>query len=137
MELKRGKLTLPRDERLIFANGMSTSVTSDGRGNPLEKTFDGSPVSEAEYDSLGNLTKLVDKRREICYNYSYNAYGNVSKIEERKLSNNDLICTTSFEYDSVVKEAERLGLNGFTQDKGCENSSLTPDFSVLYDEALD
>ena len=35
---------------------------------------------------------------------------------------------TSFEYDSVVEAALRAGLKGFMQQKGCENSSYTPDF---------
>ncbi len=35
---------------------------------------------------------------------------------------------TSFEYDSVVEEARRLGINGFIQEKGCETSELTPEF---------
>ena len=42
---------------------------------------------------------------------------------------------TSFEYDSVVKEAERLGLNGFVQEKGCETDDLTPDFDFVFETA--
>jgi uncharacterized Fe-S radical SAM superfamily protein PflX len=41
---------------------------------------------------------------------------------------------TAFEYDSVVSEAERLGLDGFLQEKGCENSEMTPDFSKIFQE---
>lgn len=35
---------------------------------------------------------------------------------------------TSFEYNSVVKEALRLGFNGFMQEKSSANPSYTPDF---------
>ena len=35
---------------------------------------------------------------------------------------------TSFEYDSVVNHAVELGLDGFTQEKGCENEKFTPNF---------
>lgn len=35
---------------------------------------------------------------------------------------------TSFEYDSVVFEAARLGLKGFMQQKGCAEASFTPNF---------
>lgn len=41
---------------------------------------------------------------------------------------------TSFEYDSVVKEARLLGLDGFIQLKGCETAALTPDFTKISDE---
>ena len=35
---------------------------------------------------------------------------------------------TSFEYESVVNYALELGLDGFVQEKGCENEKFTPDF---------
>lgn len=35
---------------------------------------------------------------------------------------------TSFEYDSVVNHAVELGLDGFIQEKGCENEKFTPNF---------
>ena len=39
---------------------------------------------------------------------------------------------TSYEYDAVLKRAVELGLDGFTQQKGCETALLTPDFSQIY-----
>ncbi len=39
---------------------------------------------------------------------------------------------TAFEYDSVVSEADMLGLDGFIQEKGCETDEMTPDFSKVY-----
>lgn len=39
---------------------------------------------------------------------------------------------TGFEYDSVLGEAEKLGLDGFFQQKGCETNAETPDFSKIY-----
>ena len=39
---------------------------------------------------------------------------------------------TSFEYDDVVREAVRLGLDGFIQEKGCETAEFTPDFDKIY-----
>ncbi len=35
---------------------------------------------------------------------------------------------TSFEYDKVVDRCAELGLEGFTQEKGCDNLDMTPDF---------
>ncbi len=35
---------------------------------------------------------------------------------------------TTFEYDKVVSHCADLGLEGFTQEKGCENLDMTPDF---------
>ncbi len=35
---------------------------------------------------------------------------------------------TSFEYDSVLKEAERLGFDGFMQGRASANKRFTPDF---------
>ncbi len=41
---------------------------------------------------------------------------------------------TSFEYDSVLKEARRLGFDGFTQGAESANSSFTPNFSEIFIE---
>lgn len=35
---------------------------------------------------------------------------------------------TTFEYDKVVTHCADLGLEGFTQEKGCDNLDMTPDF---------
>lgn len=35
---------------------------------------------------------------------------------------------TSFEYESVVEEADRLGFRGFTQEKGSADAAFTPNF---------
>ena len=35
---------------------------------------------------------------------------------------------TTFEYDKVVTHCAELGLEGFTQEKGCENLDMSPDF---------
>ena len=37
---------------------------------------------------------------------------------------------TSFEYSSVVKEVERLGFDGFIQEKSSANAKYTPDFII-------
>ncbi len=39
---------------------------------------------------------------------------------------------TAFEYESVVNEAVKLGLNGFTQNKGCATAELTPSFDEIF-----
>lgn len=38
---------------------------------------------------------------------------------------------TKMEYNSVLKRAEELGLNGFSQDKSSADSSYTPDFDLV------
>ena len=35
---------------------------------------------------------------------------------------------TTFEYDKVTEKCAELGLEGFTQEKGCETLDMTPDF---------
>lgn len=35
---------------------------------------------------------------------------------------------TTFEYNKVIDECIRLGINGFSQEKGSDNLSMTPDF---------
>lgn len=35
---------------------------------------------------------------------------------------------TTFEYRKVLDACQRLGFEGFTQEKGCENEEMTPDF---------
>ncbi len=41
---------------------------------------------------------------------------------------------TSFEYDSVLKEAQRLGFDGYTQGADSATSSFTPNFSEIFIE---
>ncbi len=41
---------------------------------------------------------------------------------------------TSFEYDSVLREAEKLGFDGFTQDASSANAAFTPNFSENFIE---
>jgi putative pyruvate formate lyase activating enzyme len=38
---------------------------------------------------------------------------------------------TAFEYDSVLEEAARLGLTGFSQGKEAANRAFTPDFTGI------
>ncbi len=37
---------------------------------------------------------------------------------------------TSYEYNCVAREAEKLGFDGFLQEKGCADSSYTPSFDL-------
>ncbi len=59
---------------------------------------------------------LVSVMRQ--YTPCYNAFD--YKELSRKL--------TTFEYDKVVEKCAELGLEGFTQLKGCETLDMTPDF---------
>ena len=63
---------------------------------------------------------LVSVMRQYTPSFNCSDYGEL----DRKV--------TSFEYESVVKEAARLSLSGFMQEKGCESSELTPDFDDIY-----
>ena len=90
-----------------FANGYTTVVTSDSRGNPIRKTVNGSEVSTAEYDECGNIVSLIDKLKGVCYNYTYDEYGDVIKVEERKTSNNSLIDTQTVTYADSRRQISR------------------------------
>lgn len=69
-------------------------------------------------DWLGGLENppLVSVMRQ--YTPAYSAV-NFPEINRR---------LTTFEYDKVVNYCADLGLNGFTQMKGCETLDMTPDF---------
>ncbi len=64
-------------------------------------------------------TALVSIMRQYTPSFNRSPYAELN----RKL--------TSFEYDEVVDFANSLGLEGFTQEKGCESEKFTPDFKKI------
>lgn len=80
-----------------YGNGNTVEIISDARGNPTSKIVNGTIVSVAEYDALGNIIKLLDNRKNVCYNYSYNTKGNLTKVEEKNGA--ALVNRLSFSYD--------------------------------------
>ena len=71
--------------KAVYATDEETVVKTDGRDNPTEKRYNGSIVSEASYDELGNVAELIDKVKDVCYSYSYNTDGNITNIKETKM----------------------------------------------------
>lgn len=84
-----------------YGNGYTTVVTSDSRGNPTKKTVNNTVVSQATYDEQGNITKLVDNRKGVCYTYTYNRKGYLVKVEEKNTSSNAVLNTRTLTYDEV------------------------------------
>ena len=64
-------------------------------------------------------TALVSIMRQYTPSFNRSPYPELN----RKL--------TSFEYDEVVKFAVEIGLEGFTQEKGCESEEFTPNFKKV------
>jgi RHS repeat-associated protein len=83
-----------------YANGYQSVVTNDSRGNPKTKTISGSEISTAEYDELGNVTKLIDKIRNVCYTYTYNKNGKLTRVDETRLDDGSLLGYQVYSYDT-------------------------------------
>lgn len=72
---------------------------------------------------LGSLSEFRDKVL-ISLMRQYYPCGEAEKFPEinRRL--------TTFEYRKVLDECERLGFDGFMQEKGADNGEMTPDFDL-------
>ena len=79
----------------VFATGEKNRVTTDILGNPIISTYTDKnnvekTVSNATYDSVGKIKRIVDNERGVWYNYIYNAKGNVTRIYEADTNGNTL-----------------------------------------------
>ena len=108
-----------------------------------------SQVGACKYGEDGVLKSGIIVRHLVlpsCRTDSINVLGRISEM----LPKNDILvsimsqytpefagdCTfkelkrrvTSFEYDCVLREAERLGLSGFSQSRSSASGSYTPNF---------
>ncbi len=118
-----------------YANGNSITVKHDQSGNPVRKTVNGTVVSTAEYDARGNLRKIVDKIRNICYNYYYNSVGTLVRIEQRQDSDNAHRSTKFFEYDSQNRLLNEYNSQGNVEKnyiyKKTSSGAISPDNVLL------
>ncbi|MBR5786599.1 MAG: hypothetical protein IKY41_07895 [Clostridia bacterium] len=96
-----------------YASGEKNTVVTDIFGNPIvsyyeDKNHVNRTISSATYDSVGKVTELVDNERGVCYKYTYDKKGNVTKIIEVD-SNGTVLATNTFVFDAN----ERLTANTF------------------------
>ena len=49
----------------------------------------------------------IDKLKGVWYNYTYDEYGDVINVEERKVSNNSLVGTQTVTYDDSRRQISR------------------------------
>ncbi len=92
-----------------YASGEKSSVITDILGNPITSTYMDKnkvvhTISNATYDSAGKVKQLVDNERGVCYNYTYDAKGNVIRIVEKDAASGAVLTTNDFVFD----ENERL-----------------------------
>ncbi len=103
-----------------YASGEKNKTTTDILGNPILSTYtdkSGSTqtISNAIYDSVGKVKRLVDNERGVCYNYSYDSNGNVIRIVETDSNNGDFISTNTFVFDSSDRlTSKKFGNVGHT-----------------------
>ncbi len=88
-----------------YANGYTSVVEYDKFGNPTKKTINGNTISTANYDSRGNIFKLVDNLKGVCYDYSYDGNGNLIRVNEKEGSS--LVDYKSFTYDNQNRPLTR------------------------------
>ena len=98
----------------VFATGEKNRVTTDIFGNPVVSTYTDKNnaekvLSNAIYDSVGKVKKLVDNERGICYNYTYDSKGNVVKVVETDSASGAVLTTNTFVFDAD----ERLTLRTY------------------------
>lgn len=108
---------------------------NNSRGNPISKKVNGTQTSAAEYDECGNIKKLIDNIKGICYNYNYNSNGKIIKIEERNVSTNVLVNTRTFTYDSCQRtlSASNTATGAVTTHSFLYSSLAWKDQLVCYD----
>lgn len=76
-------------------------------------------------DSIAVMRLLADRFPSVKLSLMRQYTPEFNRSEYRELNRR----VTSFEYKSVVDEAVRLGLDGFTQDASSATAAFTPDFS--------
>lgn len=77
-------------------------------------------------DSLKIVTSL-EKYKDIILISLMRQYFPSGKAEAYPEINRKI---TTFEYQKVVDKCIELGYDGFTQEKGCDNGEMTPDFDL-------
>lgn len=75
-------------------------------------------------DSIKIFTELEKYKDKILISLM-RQYFPTGKAEEHPEINRKI---TTFEYRKVLDRCAELGFEGFTQEKGCENGDMTPDF---------
>ncbi len=71
-----------------------------------------------------SLTCFIDKLKGVCYNYTYDEYGDVIKVEERKTSNNSLVGTQTVTYDDSRRQISRT------------DSRVSQTYETLYERTI-
>ncbi len=123
-----------------YASGEKNTVITDIFGNPTESKYTDQnnnerTISNATYDALGRVKKLVDNERGVCYNYTYDIKGNVTKIVETDKTTEAVIATNTFVFDSNERLTSRTyGAVGQTYSPVYEKNAsgyIYPDNEVL------
>ena len=89
----------------VYASGEKNKVTTDILGNPTISTYTDKngvshTISSATYDSVGKIKQLFDNECNVCYNYTYDAKGNVTRIDEIDQASGDVLATNTFVFDA-------------------------------------
>lgn len=115
-----------------YANGHTSTVNYDNRGNPTSRKLDGNTVSSATYDARGNILELLDNYKNVCYYYTYDKNGNIIKVEEKL--GTVLKDRNTFSYDAQDRLISRSELStGFSYETVYEknfNDNIYPDEAV-------
>ncbi len=93
-------------------NQKTVRIFYDAHGNPTKKQINGTDTATALYDSRGNVRQIVDKLRNLCYNYEYNKDGTVKKV----------VMSETDTAKSYTKE--------YTYDSGTNRLTKTKDFAT-------
>lgn len=124
----------------VFATGEKNRVTTDILGNPIVSTYTDrnnveKTINHATYDSVGKIKQAIDNERGICYNYTYNTKGSVTKIVETGKETGKILATNTFVFDADERlTSKTYGAIGQTYRPVYEenaNGHVYPDNEVL------
>ena len=113
----------------VYCQNAEISVRAAGKPTTaaeLEKIiFDLEAQGVHNIDSIAVMRLLAGRFPTVKLSLMRQYTPEFNRSEYRELNRR----VTSFEYKSVVDEAVRLGLDGFTQDASSATAAFTPDFS--------
>ena len=108
-----GKEALADRQTVVYATGERSETRTDLIGNPVECRYTDAEgntrtVSTATYDASGKLTRLLDNERGVCYHYTYNARGDVARVQEADPETDTVTAENHFLYDASGRLTSRL-----------------------------
>ena len=86
-------------QQMNYGNGDSVSYTYDKYGNVSKKYLNGTLVFEGFADNTGAITKAIDHKNNIQYNYVYDSLGRLVSSTRTDITDNKRISMFEYAFD--------------------------------------